>query len=116
MASSPTIDTGFFANATKTLDAMLTPFGATALQYSNGSQLGDKAKDAYVSQVTAAQTNGAGPAGDPINAPWSFDEFALGRRGRAVSAARPRARRFPWLMLALVIIVAWLAWRAFKRG
>jgi hypothetical protein len=80
MATSGVNNLGFYAQATKTLGAMVTPYGQQAMAYANGTQLGSGSKQAYLGQVAAAQTNGSGPNADPINAPWNFTDFALGTR------------------------------------
>jgi hypothetical protein len=80
MAQNSVNDLGFYAQATRTLGAMVTPYGQQALAYANGSSLGSGAKQAYLGQVAAAQINGSGPAANPINAPWTFTDFALGTR------------------------------------
>jgi hypothetical protein len=115
MAQSSAIDTSYFSDATNTLKGMLTPFAGQAVAAANGSALGSKSADNYQSRVTAAQTNGGGPEADPINAPWSFDDFALGR-SRLTHDRRGSGRRpFPLLKIALLALGAWLLWKWLKK-
>jgi hypothetical protein len=91
MAQTANINLGFYAQATRTLGAMVTPYGQQALAYANGGQLGAGAKAAYLGRVASSQINGAGPNADPINAPWSFTDFALGTKTlRPATAAKKR--------------------------
>jgi hypothetical protein len=74
----PATDSNYFAQVKKTIAATLTPFHRAAQSFVNSGGTGTAARIQYAGWVGAAQTNGAGPVADPVNAPWSFDSFALG--------------------------------------
>ncbi len=68
----------FFAAAMANRLSML-PAGTALSSYSNGAD-GATSASAYNSNVLASQTNGSGPIIPPINAPYSFADFATGKK------------------------------------
>lgn len=72
----------------------LTPGGATLIAFANVP--GRRASSSYYnSRVRQTKQNGAGPTADPINAPWSFTDYAFGTKSLATAkrtAATPKNR------------------------
>ncbi len=68
----------FFTSAIQNR-AALVPGAAALASYAN-KPLGAGSAQAYNSRVASSQQNGAGPAIPPIASPWSFTQFATGKR------------------------------------
>lgn len=69
---------GFFSDAIQNRIA-LVPGAASLVAFAN-KPLGTGAAREYNARVKSSQQNGAGPAIAPITAPWSFTQFATGKR------------------------------------
>jgi len=86
----------FFASAMTNRLALMPGAGSIA-SYGNGTD-GATAAAAYNSRVLASQTNGAGPVSSPAKAPFSFVDFATGKRsltgsgGNVAGTIRRRGR------------------------
>jgi len=89
---------------------MLTEFSQLAVGAANKPGDDAEGKEAYLSRVSASQTNGAGPAADPIRAPWSFDDFALGTR-RLRQDSPTKAAGFPVVKVVLILGGIYLIWK-----
>jgi hypothetical protein len=116
---APNNNTGVFQGALANLTPMLTPYGQQAVMYANGSANGNQAKQAFNSRVTVSQTNGGGPNVAPVNAPWSFQGFALGLKDIGPSVAGKVSGRVSILTmlvygLAIVVLLA-IAWRFIRK-
>lgn len=72
-------DKSFFASAMNNRTQLLTPGAPGLVNYGNGVD-GQTSAGAYNSRVLSSQMNGAGAVVSPINAPWSFADFATGNR------------------------------------
>ncbi len=70
--------TNFFQNATANR-LLMVPAAAALAGYAN-KPLGMGTASAYSSRVKSSLQNGAGPAIAPLTAPWSFTQFATGKR------------------------------------
>jgi hypothetical protein len=71
-------NTNFFANAIKNRSALVP--AAAALASMANKPLGTGSASQYNSLVQASQINGAGPVIPPISSPFSFTQFATGKR------------------------------------
>jgi hypothetical protein len=78
ISSGNSTSSNFFVNSTKNRLAQIP--GASALAAYGNKNLGQGSQAAYTSQVSVARANGAGPAIPPITAPFSFTQFATGKR------------------------------------
>lgn len=116
---TPSNNMGAYQGALANLTPMLTPFGRQAVQYANGSQAGSQAVTAYQSRVAVSQTNGGGPNVAPVNAPWSFQGFALGLKDISPSVAGAVSGKTSVLKmivygLGIVVILA-IIWRFIRK-
>lgn len=73
------VSTDFFKQATANRLA-LVPGASVLASFANKGQLGQGSAISYNSKVRASQQNGSGPAIPPIQAPFSFGQFATGIR------------------------------------
>jgi hypothetical protein len=71
-------ETNFFKNSIANRLALVPAAGVLA-SYAN-KRKGEGSAAQYNSLVKATQDNGAGPAIPPITAPFSFTQFATGKR------------------------------------
>lgn len=87
----------FFASAMRNRLRLLP--GATQLAgYGNGTD-GATSSAAYNSRVLASQINGAGPVANPINAPYSFADFATGKKSLTTNNGATVAKTNRWTKL-----------------
>lgn len=102
--------TNFYQNASGNFGANMTEFGASGLY---GAASANPQND-YRSRVRSTQANGAGPNADPAQSPWSFTDFAFGRKSVLISSVQGKRRVsvVGWIVVALV---GWLIWRKFIK-